>query len=141
LQLLDGIFDIYMPDFKYGDSDTAMRLSGAPRYVETAKAALVEMHRQVGDLTIDATGLAVRGLLVRHLVLPGELAGSRRVMSFIARELSPNTYLNLMDQYHPCYRAAEHPLLHRRITRVEFAAAMAIAQEEGLSRRGFDGRP
>ena len=142
LRLLDGIFDIYMPDFKYGDSDIALRLSGAPHYVETAKAALAEMHRQVGNLSIDAAGIAVRGLLVRHLVLPEGLAGTRRVMQFIARELSPDTYINLMDQYQPCYRAAEHPPLHRRITRVEFDEAVAMAQEEGLHRlNGIGSRP
>lgn len=134
LQLLDGLFDIYLPDFKYGDNDIALRLSGAPHYVDTAKAALVEMHRQVGDLTVDAAGVATHGLLVRHLVLPGGLAGTRRVMRFIARELSPDTYVNLMDQYHPCHRAAEHPPLNRRMTRAEFDEAVAMAREEGLRR-------
>ena len=134
LQLLDGVFDIYMPDFKYGDSDTALRLSGAPRYVETAKAALREMHRQVGDLQLDERGIAVRGLLVRHLVLPEGLAGTRQVMGFIARELSPDTYVNIMDQYHPCYQAASHPPLDRRVTRREFDEAVAIAREEGIRR-------
>jgi len=134
LQLLDGIFDIYMPDFKYGDNEVAEQLSGIPHYVETAKAALCEMHRQVGDLCLDPRGIAQRGLLVRHLVLPEGLAGTRRVMQFIARELSPDTYVNLMDQYHPCYRANEQPPLDRRISWEEFAEAVAIAQEEGLSR-------
>jgi putative pyruvate formate lyase activating enzyme len=132
LRLLDGIFDIYMPDFKYGDNEIAERLSGVPNYVDTAKAALREMHRQVGDLTLDKQGVAVRGLLVRHLVLPGGLAGTRRVMQFIARELSADTYVNIMDQYHPCYQAREHPPLDRRPTRQEFAEAVAMAQEEGL---------
>ena len=134
LRLLDGIFDIYMPDFKYGDNEIAERLSGVPGYVDTAKTALREMHRQVGDLTLDKQGVAVRGLLVRHLVLPEGLAGTRRAMQFIARELSTDTYVNIMDQYHPCYQAREHPPLDRRPTRQEFAEAVAMAQGEGLMR-------
>ncbi len=134
LRLLDGIIDIYMPDFKYGDSDTALRLSGAPRYVETAMAALKEMHRQVGDLITDRRGVAVRGLLIRHLVLPGGLAGTRRVMEFIAREISPDTYVNVMDQYHPCFKASGYPPLNRRITNEEFGEAIAVAREEGIRR-------
>jgi len=134
LRLLDGIFDIYMPDLKYSDNEIAARLSGVPGYVDTAKTALREMHRQVGDLTLDKQGVAVRGLLVRHLVLPEGLAGTRRVMQFIARELSADTYVNIMDQYHPCYQAREHPPLDRRPTRQEFAEAVAMAQGEGLMR-------
>ncbi len=133
LRVLDGIFDIYMPDFKYGDSDTALRLSGTPRYVETAREALREMHRQVGDLVVDERGIAVRGLLVRHLVLPEGLAGTRQVMGFIAREISPDTYVNIMDQYRPCFRASAPPM-NRRITPAEFAEAVAIARGEGIRR-------
>jgi putative pyruvate formate lyase activating enzyme len=135
LQLLDGVVDIYLPDFKYGDDAVARQLSGVPAYVATAKAALREMHRQVGELTGDPPGIAVRGLLVRHLVLPAGLAGTRRVMQFIAREISPATCVNLMDQYHPCYQAYAHPPLDRRVTREEFAAAVAMAHEEGLHTR------
>jgi putative pyruvate formate lyase activating enzyme len=134
LRLLDGVFDIYMPDFKYGDNATAQCLSGAPRYVETAKAAIKEMHRQVGNLLLDERGIAVRGLLVRHLVLPEGLAGTRLVMGFLSRELSPDTYVNIMDQYRPCFKAVDHPPLNRRITRQEFDEAVAIAREEGLWR-------
>lgn len=134
LQLLNGLFDIYLPDFKYGDSATALQLSGVPHYVETAGVALREMQRQVGALTLDPRGIAVRGLLVRHLVLPGGLAGTRRVVEFIARELSPDTWVNLMDQYRPCFKAAAHPPLHRRITEEEFAAAVAMAKAAGLRR-------
>jgi putative pyruvate formate lyase activating enzyme len=134
LRLLDGIFDIYMPDFKYGDSATALRLSGAPHYVETARDALGEMHRQVGDLVMDERGIALRGLLVRHLVLPGGLAGTREVMGFLVREISPDTYVNVMDQYHPCFRAAGYPPLDRRITAAEFREAVEIAREEGIRR-------
>jgi putative pyruvate formate lyase activating enzyme len=134
LKLLDGIFDLYLPDFKYGDNAVAQKLSGVPHYVETTQAALREMHRQVGNLRLNARGIAQRGLLVRHLVLPNDLAGTRQVLQFIARELSPDSYVNLMDQYHPCYRADAFPPLNRRISREEFAAALAMAREAGLSR-------
>lgn len=134
IRLLDGIFDIYMPDFKYGDNTVAMRLSKAPDYVEIAKAAIREMHRQVGDLVMDERGIAQRGLLIRHLVLPEGLAGTREVMRFIATELSKNTYVNIMDQYRPCYKASDFPPMDRRISREEFDEAVRIAQEEGLAR-------
>ncbi len=134
LRLLDGVFDIYMPDFKYGDSATALRFSGIPRYVETAEDALREMFRQVGDLVTDERGIAVRGLIVRHLVLPGGLAGTRKVMAFIAREISTGTCVNIMDQYRPCFMAAGHPPLDRRITAEEFEEAVSIASEEGIRR-------
>jgi putative pyruvate formate lyase activating enzyme len=133
LRLLDGIFDIYLPDFKYGDNATALKLSGTPHYVDTAMAALKEMHRQVGDLVTDEQGIARRGLLVRHLVLPAGLAGTREVMGFIAREISPDTYVNIMDQYHPCHQASAPPM-NRRITPAEFQEAVAIARAEGLRR-------
>jgi putative pyruvate formate lyase activating enzyme len=134
LRLLDGIFDIYMPDFKYGDSATALRFSGAPRYVETAKEALKEMHRQVGELLMDERGIALRGLLVRHLVLPAGLAGTGEVMDFIARKVSPATYVNIMDQYRPCFKAHEYPPLNRRITSAEFDEAVTITRQKGLYR-------
>lgn len=134
LRLLAGIFDIYMPDFKYGDSATALLLSGTPHYVETAKESLKEMHRQVGNLVMDERGIAVRGLLVRHLVLPAGFAGTREVMEFIAREISPDTCVNIMDQYRPCFRASEHPSMNRRITSGEFEEAVAIARAEGIRR-------
>lgn len=134
LRLLEGIFDIYMPDFKFGDSETAQRFSGPPHYVETAKAALKEMHRQVGDLTLDEQGVATRGLMVRHLVLPEHAAGTRAVANFIARELSRDTYVNIMDQYRPCFKAADFPPLDRRISRSEYEEALSIAREEGLWR-------
>jgi len=134
LRLLDGVFDIYMPDFKYGDSEVAQRFSKAKDYPEIAKAAFREMHRQVGDLVLDERGIALRGLLVRHLVLPEGLAGTREVMRFLVQEISPNTYVNLMDQYYPCYKAFDYPPLNRRITSAEFAQAVKIALEEGLHR-------
>lgn len=134
LKLLEGIFDIYMPDFKYGESATAQRLSGPPDYVERAREALQEMQRQVGTLVLDPRGIAVRGLLVRHLVLPGGLAGSRGVLEFIAGNLSPETWVNLMDQYRPCFQADRHPPLDRRPSREEFAEVVALARDLGLSR-------
>jgi putative pyruvate formate lyase activating enzyme len=135
LQLLDGIFDIYMPDFKYTRGDIAERYSLAPDYPEVVRAALKEMHRQVGDLEMDEQGIALRGLLVRHLVLPAGLAGTREALHFLATEISPNTYVNIMDQYRPCGTLIppDSPL-NRRITRQEFQEAIRIAREEGLQR-------
>ncbi|QXP84283.1 radical SAM protein [Methylococcus sp. ANG] len=134
LALLDGVIDIYMPDMKYGDSATAHRYSHVRDYWEVNRAAVQEMHRQVGDLRLDQEGLANRGLLVRHLVLPGGLANTEKVLAFIAREISPETYLNLMDQYHPCYRAGEYPELARPITPTEYQEALDIARRLGLTR-------
>lgn len=130
LKLLDGIIDIYMPDIKYSSSDIAKRLSKACDYPDIARAAILEMHRQVGDLAMDEKGIAFKGLLVRHLILPGGIAGTREAMRFLAREVSRNTYVNIMDQYHPCYKAIDHPLINRRITSEEYQEALKIAQEE-----------
>ena len=138
LALLDGIVDIYMPDMKYGDTLLARRYSKVPNYVEVNQAAVREMHRQVGDLVLDEHGIAQRGLLVRHLVLPSGLAGTEAVLAFLAQQISPRTYLNLMDQYRPCYRADEYPELDRRVTAAEYAAALAAAARHGLTR--LDGR-
>jgi len=134
LRLLDGVIDIYMPDLKYTSGEVSKRLSKAKDYPEVAKAAILEMHRQVGDLKIDDRGIAYRGLIVRHLVLPEGLAGTREAMRFLAREVSPDTYVNIMDQYYPCYMAKKNPLLNRRITVEEYQEAIKIAQEEGLRR-------
>ncbi len=134
IRLLEGIFDIYMPDFKYGDDEAAKRLSNAPDYVGIARAAIKEMHHQVGDLVMDGRGIAVRGLLLRHLVLPEGLAGTKEVMSFIAGEISPDTYVNIMDQYRPCYKAYDNPPMDRRITGEEFDEAVRVATDEGLRR-------
>jgi len=133
LRILDGVFDIYMPDFKYGDSEAAKRYSNAENYPEVAKAAFREMHRQVGDLVMDRPGIARRGLLVRHLVLPNDLAGTAEVVRFLA-ELSEDTYVNIMAQYRPCYRAHEYPLLARRPTREELEGALRLARAAGLHR-------
>ena len=133
LRLLDGAFDIYMPDFKYADAGVAKRYSKVESYPEVAKAAFREMHRQVGDLTMDGRGIARRGLLVRHLVLPNDLAGTGEIVRFLAG-LSKDTYVNIMDQYRPCYRAHEDPSLTRRPTREEFEEALRLAREAGLHR-------
>ncbi|ACX53035.1 Radical SAM domain protein [Ammonifex degensii KC4] len=132
LALLDGIVDIYMPDFKYADSKTAAKYSGVRDYPEVAKAALKEMQRQVGDLEIDERGLAVRGLLVRHLVLPENLAGTEEVMDFLSQEVSPRCFVNVMGQYYPAYRAHEFPPLNRRITLQEYRTAIEAALKRGL---------
>lgn len=134
IRLLDGIFDIYMPDFKYFDNAIAKKLSAASDYVERAKESIKEMHHEVGDLVIDTQGIAQRGLLVRHLVLPNGLAGTQGVMRFIAREISKNTYVNIMDQYRPCYKASEQLSMNRRITRDEYDEAIRITREEGIER-------
>ncbi len=134
LELLDGVVDIYMPDMKYADVEVARRYSGISNYPEVNRAAVVEMHRQVGDLQMDERGIATRGLLVRHLVLPNGLAGTAEVVRFLASEISPDTYLNLMDQYRPAYRAHQFPELARPITRVEYADALKMAQAAGLRR-------
>jgi putative pyruvate formate lyase activating enzyme len=134
LALLDGVIDIYMPDMKYGDSEAAHRYSDVRGYWEVNQAAVREMHRQVGDLVIDEQGLARRGLLVRHLVLPGDIANTEKVLAFLATEISRDTYLNLMDQYYPCYRAWDYPPLDRPITRSEYEHALALADRYGLHR-------
>lgn len=134
LALLDGVIDIYMPDMKYGDSETAHRYSHVRNYWEANQAAVREMHRQVGELVMDERGIARRGLLVRHLVLPGDLANSEKVLAFLATEISSHTYLNLMDQYYPCYRASDYPPLDRPITVEEYRHALALAERYGLHR-------
>ncbi len=134
LRLLDGIVDMYLPDFKYADAAIAETYSKATGYPDIAKVAIKEMHRQVGDLVLDDQGLAVRGVLVRHLVLPGGLAGTANVMRFLAEDISPDTYVNVMDQYRPCYQAFSHPPLDRRITTEEFEESIRLAKATGLHR-------
>jgi putative pyruvate formate lyase activating enzyme len=134
LKILDGVIDIYMPDFKYSDPQMALKYSKAKDYPNVAKMAIKEMYRQVGDLIIDKRGIAQRGLLVRHLVLPEGIAGTKEVVRFIAEEISKNTYINIMDQYYPCYKAFEHPPLDRRITTKEYTEAIRLAIEAGLMR-------
>jgi putative pyruvate formate lyase activating enzyme len=134
LALLGGVIDIYMPDMKYGDSSVARKYSKARNYVEVNRAAVKEMHRQVGDLVLDGNRVAQRGLLIRHLVLPENLAASEKVLDFVAHEISRNTYLNLMDQYHPYYRAHEHPPLNRPLTVEEYRGAVKLARKFELYR-------
>lgn len=134
IRILDGVIDIYMPDFKYSDPQMAMKYSKAKDYPQVAKAAIKEMHRQVGDLIIDERGIALRGLLVRHLVLPEGIAGTGEVVRFIAEEISRDTYINIMDQYYPCYKAFEYPPLDRRITTKEYSDAINMALKAGLRR-------
>jgi putative pyruvate formate lyase activating enzyme len=134
LALLDGVVDIYMPDLKYADSGQAHRFSHVRDYAEVNRTAVREMHRQVGDLELDEYGIATRGLLVRHLLLPGNIGGTDEVLRFLAREISPDTYVNLMDQYRPCYRATDYPQLDRRISRSELADARTRARRHGLHR-------
>lgn len=134
LKLLDGIIDIYMPDMKYSDEVIAEQLSGIKDYPRVNRAAVREMHRQEGDLEIDDSGVAERGLLVRHLVLPNGLAGTKEIVSFLAREISTNTYLNIMAQYHPCYQAFNRPQLARPLSQAEFTEAVNLAHQQGLCR-------
>ena len=134
LELLDGIVDIYMPDMKYSDKKTAEQLSGIKDYPKINKTAIKEMHRQVGDLQIDEQGIAQHGLLVRHLVLPHQLAGTGEVVRFLAREVSTGTYLNIMAQYHPCHKAFDIPQLSRPLFRKEFQEAIELALQQGLNR-------
>ncbi|HHH40848.1 MAG TPA: radical SAM protein [Chloroflexi bacterium] len=138
LRLLDGVVDIYMPDMKYADARIAKKYSKIPNYPQVNQAAVKEMHRQVGDLVLDEHGIAVRGLLVRHLVLPNGLAGTGEIARFLAQEVSPNTYINLMGQYYPTFKAANYPEINRRPTAEEMAEARRLAEEAGLHR--FDQR-
>jgi len=136
LRLLENIIDIYMPDIKYSDDDTARACSGVEHYWQTVRDAVREMHRQVGDLWTDARGIARRGVLYRHLVLPGGLAGSEHVLEFIRREISVNAYVNIMEQYRPAHRAFAHPVLGRPVRAAEVEAARRYGHILGLH-RGF----
>jgi putative pyruvate formate lyase activating enzyme len=134
LKILDGVIDIYMPDFKFWDSSIAEQTCRAPDYPEATRSAIIEMHCQVGDLALDADGVAMHGLLIRHLVLPHDLAGTRQVMAFIADKISTQTYVNIMDQYRPCGRAAEVKSMGRTVTAEEYAQAVAMAHKAGITR-------
>jgi putative pyruvate formate lyase activating enzyme len=140
LHLLEGIVDIYMPDFKYWDPQLALLYVKARNYPEAARQAIREMHRQVGPLRFDERGLAQRGVLVRHLVMPGATAGTESIMRFLAEEVSPDTYVNLMDQYRPEGRVSETKFaaINRRITAEEYHRAQEVARAAGLWR--FDTR-
>jgi putative pyruvate formate lyase activating enzyme len=134
LQLLDGVFDIYMPDFKFWDSGIAEMTCNAPDYPEVAGRSIREMYRQVGDLVLDEKGIAQRGLLVRHLVLPDGQAGTREIMRFISQEISTTTYVNIMSQYRPCGNLTGIKGLQRSVTRSEFKDALSAAKAEGITR-------
>jgi len=135
LRKVRGIFDIYMPDIKYSDNKTAERFSSVSNYWDICKEAVIEMYRQVGDLVVE-DGIAKRGLLIRHLVLPNRVSGSFKIVDFIVDNLSKDTYVNIMDQYWPCYRAYEFKELTRRITLQEYQEVIDYAYKKGL-RRGF----
>jgi putative pyruvate formate lyase activating enzyme len=139
LALLDGVVDIYMPDVKYADDEIAQKYSQVPNYAAVNQAAVREMHRQVGDLLLDKKGVARRGLLVRHLVMPNDLAGTAQIARFLAQEISTNTYINVMGQYRPCYRAHHYPELNRRPTGQELRQARQAVLDAGLHR--LDERP
>ncbi len=138
LRGLEGMVDIYMPDMKYSQAEIGETYSGVPDYPRINQEAVLEMHRQVGDLVLDSSGIARRGLLIRHLVLPGGLGGSSAIVAFIADKLSKDTYLNIMDQYRPAYQARRYPVLERPITRQEYQAVIKEAQDRGLKRLDID---
>ncbi|MDH4162679.1 MAG: radical SAM protein [Nitrospirota bacterium] len=132
LGLLDGIIDIYLPDMRYGDNKAAMHYSVAPHYVEANQAAIREMYRQVGNLVMDEQGIATRGLIIRHLVLPGGLSGTEKIMKFLADEISRDVYISLMSQYFPAYKTAEFAEINRRINEQEYDEAYDIKMKYGL---------
>lgn len=134
LAALDGVVDVYLPDLKWGDAAMGEKYSGVPNYPATTQAALLEMHRQVGTAWPDPDGLIRRGLMIRHLVMPNRVAGTREVLRWIAENLPRDTYVNLMSQYFPTYRAHEYPEIARGITRAEYAEAIEWAKEFGLVR-------
>jgi len=136
LKLLEDIVDIYMPDIKYSVDENALKFSGIQNYWEVVTEAIKEMHKQVGDLKISRRGIAQRGLLIRHLVLPSDIAGSKRVIDFVAEEISTDSYLNIMDQYHPSFNAFRFNKLNRRITPSEYKEVIDYAISKGL-RKGF----
>jgi putative pyruvate formate lyase activating enzyme len=138
LKLLDGVFDIYMPDFKFWGSSVAERACAAPDYPQKAREALIEMHCQVGDLVVDEDGIARKGLLLRHLVMPNNLAGTDKILEFVSQKISPATYTNIMPQYRPLGRHASMPSIDRAITEKEFEEALEAARRNGLTR--LDGR-
>ena len=136
LELMDGIVDIYMPDFKYWDPEMARKYSKVADYPEVARRTVKEMHRQVGELVMGENGLAKRGLIVRHLIMPGNIAGTREVMRWIAAELSPTTYVNVMAQYYPAGKVsrADYEEINRRVTACEYEEALGEAWRAGLLR-------
>ncbi|MEJ5197646.1 MAG: radical SAM protein [Anaerolineae bacterium] len=140
LRILDGIVDIYLPDFKYWDSAMAAKYSsGAESYPEVTKQAILEMHRQVGVARPPRDGIMRRGLMIRHLVMPNDVAGSERVMEWIAEHLPKDTYVNIMAQYSPLFKAYDYPEIARRITAEEYSSVVRRAQELGLTNLDIQG--
>jgi putative pyruvate formate lyase activating enzyme len=134
LKLLDGIVDIYLPDMRYGDNKAAMQYSVAPHYVEVNQAAIREMYRQVGNMVMDDRGIATRGLIIRHLVLPGGISGTEQVMKFLAGEISKDVYISLMSQYFPAFKSVEHSEINRRISEQEYDEAYSLKTTYGLKK-------
>ncbi len=134
LKLLNGIFDIYMPDFKFWESKYSEKYAKCSNYPKIAKLAIKEMHNQVGDLIIDKNGIAQKGLLIRHLVMPEKISGTKEIMNFIANEISKNSYVNIMDQYRPCFKANSFLEINRTITNREYYDAINYALQAGLTR-------
>jgi len=132
IQQLEGIIDIYLVDMRYSDDQIARNCSGADRYKEVIQTAVKEMFRQVGNLIVDEEGIAQKGVLVRHLVLPGGLSGSAEIFRFLAEEISPKVYVSLMSQYFPAYNAVDHPLLGHRVSRTEFDKVVEMFYNAGL---------
>ncbi len=132
IRLLDGIVDIYMPDMRYSDDRMAVKYSAAPHYAEINRAAIKEMYRQVGNLVLDGSGIAKKGLLIRHLVFPGGLSGTEGIMKFLAEEVSKDVYISLMSQYFPAYKAHSFKELSRRLTAEEYEEACRIMEKYGL---------
>lgn len=139
LRLLDGIVDIYMPDMRYSDNAIAQKYSIAPHYTEINRAAVKEMYRQVGPLELDERGIAVRGLLIRHLVLPNGVSSTKDIMRFVSEALSPDVYISLMSQYFPAYRAIEYGEISRRLKHEEYGEAIAAMKGYGLEKGLFQG--
>lgn len=134
LRYLEGIVDIYLPDIKFSDNERGEKYLGVKEYYSIATDALKEMYRQVGNLVTDQNNVAIKGVMIRHLVMPSNLAGTKEIMKFIADELSPDTYVNLMAQYYPSYKSHKYDELSRGLTRAEYSEAIKIAKEAGLTR-------
>ncbi len=139
LKTIDGTVDIYLADMKYSDNEQATKYSNAPDYVEANRQGILEMFKQVGDLVVDGAGIAKRGLIIRHLVLPSNLAGTKEILKFISKEISQKTYISLMSQYHPEYKALDFPLINRRITQEEYKQAVSILYKLGLDNGWIQG--
>jgi putative pyruvate formate lyase activating enzyme len=136
LKLLDGIVDIYLPDFKYFDNETAWQYSKVKNYVSIAKQAIKEMYRQVGQLQLNAHGVARKGLIIRHLILPNDLSNSKEILQWIAGELSPEIPVSLMSQYYPAHKANHYPLINRQIRYSEYVRVIDVMEKLGMN-RGF----